>query len=137
MSDLLIPSFLMVDVSELLRLLTKNEGPWAIRSGLSPKMSNHEQIAQVAHQKWANEQIASFFEQIAHMLIFWKKWAICSENRWANSQPCILVTFWKYACTVLYAYLQRRFKHLKCPLKNLGAIFLHRYKNYILQLFFV
>ena len=87
MSDLLIPSFLMVDVSELLRLLTKNEGPWAIRSGLSPKMSNHEQIAQVAHQKWANEQIAHVFDRIVYLLIFLQKHAIRSENRWANSQP--------------------------------------------------
>ena len=39
MSDLLIPSFLMKDVSKSLRLLTKNE--WC------------EQIAQVAHHKWA------------------------------------------------------------------------------------
>ena len=31
-------------------------------------MSDHEQIAQVAHQKWANEQIARFFERIAHSL---------------------------------------------------------------------
>ena len=31
---------------------------WANRSGRSPKMSDHEQIAQVAHQKWANR---SFF----------------------------------------------------------------------------
>ena len=39
MSDSLIPSFLRIDVSESLRLLTKNE--------------RCEQIAQVAHQKWA------------------------------------------------------------------------------------
>ena len=39
MSDSLIPSFLMSDVSESLRLLTKNE--------------RCERIAQVAHQKWA------------------------------------------------------------------------------------
>ena len=37
---------------------------------------------------WANR---SFFERIAHLLIFCKKWAICSENRWANSQPCRIV----------------------------------------------
>ena len=36
-------------------------------------MSDHEQIAQVAHQKWANEWIAHFFEWIAHSLIFWQK----------------------------------------------------------------
>ena len=43
MSDSLIPSFLMSDVSESLRLLTKNE--------------RCEQIAQVAHQKWANHWV--------------------------------------------------------------------------------
>ena len=32
-----------------------------------------EQIAQVAHQKWANERIARFFERIAHSLIFSQK----------------------------------------------------------------
>ena len=66
-----------------------------------------ERIAQVPHQKWAtmseslrlltkNEQIGRFFEQIDHLLtkneqmahFFCKKRAICSENRWANSQPC-------------------------------------------------
>ena len=59
MSDSLIPSFLMSDVSESLWSLTKNE--------------QCEQIAQVAHQKWANEQIARFFERIAHLLIFSQK----------------------------------------------------------------
>ena len=83
MSDLLIPSFLVSDVSESLRLLTKNE--------------RCEQIAQVAHQKWAtmsdslrslrgnerlwvncsgwwaNEWIAHFFERIVHLLIFGQK----------------------------------------------------------------
>ena len=29
-------------------------------------MSDHEKFAQVAHQKWDNEQIAHFFERIAH-----------------------------------------------------------------------
>ena len=81
MSDSLIPSFLMSNVSEslrsltkneqceriaqvthqkwvtmsdLLRSLTKNERPWANRSGCSPKMS-----------KWVN---SSFLERIAHSL---------------------------------------------------------------------
>ena len=66
------------DVSESLRLLTKDERPWAIDSGRSLKMSDHERNAQVTHQKWAIEQISCFF----------KKRAIRSENRWANSQPC-------------------------------------------------
>ena len=63
----------MRDVNESLRSLTKNEQPWAIHSGRSEEMSNHERIAQVAHQKWANEWIAHFFEQIAHLLIFGQK----------------------------------------------------------------
>ena len=63
----------MSDVSESLISLTKNERPWAIRSGRSEEMSDCEQIAQVAHQKWANEWIAHFFERIAHLLIFGQK----------------------------------------------------------------
>ena len=59
MSESLISSFLVSDVSESLRSLTKNE--------------RCEQIAQVAHQKWANEWIAHFFEQIAHSLLFGQK----------------------------------------------------------------
>ena len=59
MSESLIPSFLVSDVSESFRSLTKNE--------------RCEQIAQVAHQKWANEWIARFFERIAHSLIFGQK----------------------------------------------------------------
>ena len=59
MSESLISSFLVSNVSESLRLLTKNE--------------QCERIAQVAHQKWANEWIAHFFEQIAHLLIFGQK----------------------------------------------------------------
>ena len=48
----------MIDVSKLLRSLTKNEQPWVIRSGRSPKMSNYEQIAQVAHFFGKNKQFA-------------------------------------------------------------------------------
>ena len=73
MSDSPIPSFLLSDVSKLLRSLTKNEWPWAIHSGRSKEMSDCERIAQATHQIWANELIASFFEQIAHSLIFGKK----------------------------------------------------------------
>ena len=49
----------MSDVSKSLRLLTKYE--WC------------ERFAQVAHKKWANEQIARIFERIARSLIFLKK----------------------------------------------------------------
>ena len=60
-------------VSESLRLLTKNERPWAICAGRSEEMSDCEQIAQIANQKWANEWIANFLERIAHSLIFGQK----------------------------------------------------------------
>ena len=63
----------MRDVSEMLRSLTKNERPWEICSHCSEEMRNHELIAQVAHQKWANEWSTHFFEQIAHSLIFGQK----------------------------------------------------------------
>ena len=59
MSYLLIPSFLVSDVSD--------------HSVRSPKMNDHEQFAQVTHQKWANRRIARFFEQIAYLLIFSQK----------------------------------------------------------------
>ena len=75
-SDLLLSSFLLSD----------NE--W------------YEQIAQVAHQKWVtmsdlfrsltkNERIAVkfFFSKSLIRLFFSKKRVICSENRWAHSQP--------------------------------------------------
>ena len=48
-NELLIHSFLKSNVSEWLMSLTKNEQPWAIGSDRSPKMSNSEQIAQVAN----------------------------------------------------------------------------------------
>ena len=51
MRDSLIPSFWVSYVSELFRSLSKNERILAIRSGRSIKMSDHELIAQVAHQK--------------------------------------------------------------------------------------
>ena len=76
MSGLLIFAhflFLVSNVSESLRLPTKNERPWAICSGRSEEMNDHELIAQVAHQKWANEWIAHFVEGIAHSLIFGQK----------------------------------------------------------------
>ena len=66
MSQLLISSFLVSDGSESLRSLTKNERPRAIRSSRSEEMSDCDRIAQVAHQKWANEWIA-------HSLIFRQK----------------------------------------------------------------
>ena len=81
MSNLLIPSFLVSNVSESLMLLTKNERceripivaqKWVTMrkslSSLTKKVRDHEQIAEGAHQKWANEPIAGFFERIPHSL---------------------------------------------------------------------
>ena len=62
MSDLLIPLFLVSDVSESLRSLTNNE--------------RCERIAQVAHQKWANH---SFFWANCSFAHFWAK-----NNRFAQ-----------------------------------------------------
>ena len=59
MSNSLVPSFLVSDVRESLRWLTKNEGC--------------ERITQVAHQKWENAWMAYFFERIAYLLIFGQK----------------------------------------------------------------
>ena len=88
MSESLIPSFLGSDVSEWLRSLIKNERPWAICSNRSEEMNDRELIAQVAHQKWANEWIAHFVEGIAHSLIFGQKTSNSLGIKWANSQPC-------------------------------------------------
>ena len=67
--------------------LKSNERLWANRSGRLRQMSNYERFAQVAHQKWAN---CSFFEWIAHSLIFLQKPAIRSENGWCKSwKKCV------------------------------------------------
>ena len=61
MNNLLIPSFLVSDVSELLRSLTKNE--------------QCERIAQVAHQKWAtmieSPRLLTKNEWMSESLVFW------------------------------------------------------------------
>ena len=88
MSESLIFSFLVSNVSELLRSLTKIE-----------------RFAQVAQRKWVivSESLISLTKnkQMSEKLIFFNKSlirsflgkipAIRSENRWANSQPWVLV----------------------------------------------
>ena len=71
-------------MNDLLRSLTKNERPWANRSGCSPKMS--EWVNRWFF--WANRSFAYFFA---------KKRVIRSENRWANSQP------WQRAMGVIFS----------------------------------
>ena len=74
-------------VSHSLRSLRTNKRLWANRSGRSCQKSNRERIAQVARQKWANEQISRFLSKSFNCSFFRKKRAIRSENRWVNSQP--------------------------------------------------
>ena len=82
----------MSNVRVSLRSLTKNERPWEIRSGGSGEMSDCERIAHVAHQKWGNERIACFLEQIAHSLIFGQK---TSDLHWKPmSEFPALVDIW-------------------------------------------
>ena len=100
----------MSDMSELLRPLTKNERPWAIPSGLSPKMSNREWFTQVAHQKWAtmSKSLRSLTKskRMRESLVFYSKWAIRSffrkpmkSNEWIpnpdSDKAVILCWLWK------------------------------------------
>ena len=76
MSNLLIPSLLISEVSELLRSLTKNE-----------QMS---------------ELLVVLSESLIHSF-FRKKRAIRSENRWANSQPWKNLPLFLFLCLKLEA----------------------------------
>ena len=56
-------------------------------------MSDHERIAQVVHQKWANEQIANFFRESLICSFMGKKWAIRSETDERIPSPDLSYTF--------------------------------------------
>ena len=99
MSNSLIPSFLMSDVSKSLRSLTKNE--------------RCERIAQVAHQKWANEQIARFFELIAHSLIFSQKTSD-SLRKPMSEFPALLVDGFIEVNNAFYQQLNHTFRLQQC-----------------------
>ena len=77
----------MSDVSKSLRTHTKSDGYEQITHGRSPKMS-----------EWGNR---SFFEQIAHSLIFLQKQEIRLENQWANSQP------WKIEFLLSFSFYKK------------------------------
>ena len=82
-----ICSFLLSKVSESLRLLRTNEWPWAI---CSEGMSDHERIAQVAHQKWANEQITHFLSESLICSLFWHKTSNSLRN-WMSKFPTLKI----------------------------------------------
>ena len=65
------------------------------RSGSSPKLRDCERFALVPHQKYANEQIARFFERITYSLIFSQKTSDSLKNWWVNSPPWIFSNFSK------------------------------------------
>ena len=86
-------------MSESLRSLTKNEQLWVIRSGHSPKMSDWERIAQVAHDKratWANH---SFF--LSESLFPSQKTSDSLKNIWINH---IFVSFFKFKKNKQFAH---------------------------------
>ena len=78
-------------MSESLRSLTKNEQLWVIRSGHSPKMSDWERIAQVAHDKRATWVNHSFF--LSEWLFPSQKTSDSLKNIWINH---IFVSFFKF-----------------------------------------
>ena len=103
-----IHSFLLSEMSELLRSVRTNDRQWAICSGRSEGMSDREGITkneQITH--FLNKSlICSLFEWITHLLtswancsfltllskplirsIVWQKRLIHSKIRWSNSQP--------------------------------------------------
>ena len=90
--------------SESLRSLTKNERPWAICSDRSEEMSDREQIIQVAHQKRVNEWIAHFLRESLIRSFLDKKRTICSDIKWANSQPWLISAFEKYKKLLLFHF---------------------------------
>ena len=135
LSESLIPSFLMSDVSEWLRSLTKNEWceqiaqvahqkwatmsnslrwltknerPWANRSGGSPKMS-----------KWVNP---SFFEWTAHSLIFLQK-----NKRFDQKTDERIPSPVSY-CTYTVCIRLKMWKQLICPFNTFKEGFIDKPK---------
>ena len=74
-------------MSDSLRWLTKNEQPWGNRSGRSPKMSEC--------------QIACFFQQIAHSLIFSQKTSDLLRKPMSEF-PALIFSLSQYSNYLLY-----------------------------------
>ena len=68
----------MSDVSESLRLLTKNEQPWAIRSGRSEEMSD---VSESLISLTKNEPMSKLLIFLSELLIFLSKSLIFWANR--------------------------------------------------------
>ena len=84
----------MSNVSESLILLTKNEQPWAIRSGRSEEMSDvSESLISLTKNERMSESLIFLSESLIRSFLD-KKRAIRSEIKWANSQPCLKSVSW-------------------------------------------
>ena len=95
MSESPLP-FFVSDVSESLRSLTKNERPWAIRSGCSEEMNDvSESLRSLTKNEQMSESLVFLSELLIHSFLG-KKWVIRLENRWANSQP------WTYSIFISF-----------------------------------
>ena len=77
----------MSDVSKSLRLLTKNEWPWAICSGRSEEISDCEQIARLLTKNERMSESLIFLSESLIRLFLDQKQVIPLEIKWANSQP--------------------------------------------------
>ena len=79
----------MSHVSESLISLTKNERPWAIRSGRSEEMSDvSESLISLTKNERMSESLIFLSKSLIRSFLG-KKQAIRSEIKWANSQPCL------------------------------------------------
>ena len=77
----------MSNVSELLISLTKNERPWAIRSGRSEEMSDvSESLISLTKNEQMSESLIFLSKSLVRSFLD-KKQAICLEIKWANFQP--------------------------------------------------
>ena len=123
-------------------------------SGCLPKMSDHERFAQVAHQKWAKEQISCFFEQIAHSLIFLQKMSHSLRkpmskfptlifrrfrNTSTENYKCILHSL-ASSLSLINIYIFRRFmntstENYKCILHSLASLFLSPTHLYLQEVY--
>ena len=81
----------MSDLSESLIFLTKNERPWAIRSGPSGRSEEMSDVSELLISLTKNERMSESLIFLSESLIpsfLDKKRLIRSEIKWANSQPC-------------------------------------------------
>ena len=105
-------------------------------TGRSPKMSNRERIAQVAHKKWANERIAHFFERIAHLLILEQKTSD-SLGKLMNEFPALVhiqtisfnILMFKYWCQ----FFDNNLRCIRIPIFYLGSCQIIRIQIYPTQ----